>query len=82
MWELLGNHDQNADLKVENFIVVHDHVDRPAELFPVSLRVNLKIDVSVYPDSKFNKLKEVKVQTFSMGTSWVLHHCTLILGSK
>ena len=48
MWELLGNHDPNADLKVENFIVVHNHVNCPAELFSMGLRVHLQIDFLVF----------------------------------
>ena len=46
-WEKWSENSEgeDTDLKVENFIVVHDHVNCPAELFPVSLRVDLKIDV-------------------------------------
>ena len=36
---------EDTDLKVENFIVVHDHVNRPAELLPVGLGVHLQVDV-------------------------------------
>jgi len=32
---------KDTDLKVENFVVVHDHVNRPTELLPVGFRVNL-----------------------------------------
>ena len=35
---------KDTDLKVENFVVVHDHVNRPSELLPVRLRVNLEIE--------------------------------------
>ena len=36
---------QIQDLKVENFIVIHDHVDRPAELLSVGPGVHLQIYV-------------------------------------
>ena len=35
---------KDTDLKVENFVVVHDHVDCPSELLSVGLRVNLEIE--------------------------------------
>ena len=41
---------EDTDLKVENFIVVHDHVNRPAELLPMGLRVHLQIDLPSYLD--------------------------------
>ena len=47
VWKKLSENSggEDTDLKVENFIVVHDHVNRPAELLPVGLGVHLQVNV-------------------------------------
>ena len=44
---------KDTDLKVENFVVVHDHVNRPSELLSVGLCVNLEI--KKFETEVFNK---------------------------
>ena len=48
VWKKLSENSggEDTDLKVENFIVIHDHVDRPEELLSVGLGVHLQIYVS------------------------------------
>ena len=57
-WEKWSENSEgeDTDLKVENFIVVHDHVNCPSELLPMGLRVNLKNCVTKYLKFRFRDL--------------------------